>query len=127
MVLAGRCKDMVLRRAENIYPGLYEPALHLPEVELALLVGVPEGSDDEQLVALVQPRPGVDRRRLRRDLEVPLARMGRARPDAVVFADVPLTGRSGKPDRVAAAALCARLCARRSGVEGWAGDRDRAR
>lgn len=30
IVLEGRSKDMVLRRAENIYPGLYEPALHVP-------------------------------------------------------------------------------------------------
>src|SRR5262249_22908641 len=32
VVLAGRCKDMILRDAENIYPGLYEPSLHVPGV-----------------------------------------------------------------------------------------------
>ncbi|WP_198141705.1 class I adenylate-forming enzyme family protein, partial [Micromonospora sp. ATCC 39149] len=32
VVLAGRSKDMILRGAENIYPGLYEPALHVPGV-----------------------------------------------------------------------------------------------
>ncbi|GAA3083168.1 hypothetical protein GCM10020000_81580 [Streptomyces olivoverticillatus] len=58
IVLEGRCKDMVLRRAENIYPGLYEPSLHVPGVELALLVGVPAGDGDERLVAVVQPCPG---------------------------------------------------------------------
>jgi acyl-CoA synthetase (AMP-forming)/AMP-acid ligase II len=41
VVLGGRCKDMILRGAENIYPGLYEPALHVPGVELAVIVGVP--------------------------------------------------------------------------------------
>jgi len=112
IVLAGRCKDMVLRRAENIYPGLYEPALHLPDVELAVLVGVPAGDGDERLVALVQPLPGADRRRLRTALETPLARMGSARPDAVLFADVPLAGRSRKPDRAAASRFCARELAR---------------
>ncbi|MEV6975773.1 class I adenylate-forming enzyme family protein [Kitasatospora sp. NPDC093806] len=108
IVLAGRLKDMVLRRAENIYPGLYEPTLHLPGVELAVLVGVPAGDGDERLVALVQPSPGTDPRRLRGALAGPLERMGAARPDAVLFGEVPLAGRSRKPDRAAAAAHCAR-------------------
>ncbi|MFG3051080.1 AMP-binding protein [Kitasatospora sp. NPDC048239] len=110
IVLAGRLKDMVLRRAENIYPGLYEPALHLPDVELAVLVGVPRSGEpgEELLVALVQPRPGTDPHRLRTALQGPLDRMGSARPDAVLFGEVPLAGRSRKPDRAAAAAHCAR-------------------
>ncbi|MFF2039615.1 AMP-binding protein [Kitasatospora sp. NPDC058170] len=110
IVLAGRLKDMVLRRAENIYPGLYEPALHLPDVELAVLVGVPRSGEpgDELLVALVQPRPGTDPHRLRTALQGPLDRMGSARPDAVLFGEIPLAGRSRKPDRRAAAAYCAR-------------------
>ncbi|MFJ1753642.1 class I adenylate-forming enzyme family protein [Kitasatospora sp. NPDC088134] len=107
IVLAGRLKDMVLRRAENIYPGLYEPSLHLPEVELAVLVGVPAPDGDERLVALVQPRAGADYRRLRADLRAPLARMGSARPDALLLGPVPLAGRSRKPDRAAAARHCA--------------------
>ncbi|MFD0279019.1 AMP-binding protein [Kitasatospora sp. NPDC127111] len=110
IVLAGRLKDMVLRGAENIYPGLYEPALHLPEVELAVLVGVPrpDAPGDERLVALVQPRPGADPHRLRAALQGPLGRMGGARPDALLFGEVPLAGRSRKPDRAAASAHCAR-------------------
>ncbi|MER7582361.1 class I adenylate-forming enzyme family protein [Kitasatospora sp. NPDC097691] len=107
IVLAGRLKDMVLRRAENIYPGLYEPALHVPGVELAVLVGVPAEDGDERLVALVQPTPGADPRRLRTALRGPLDRMGSARPDAVLFGTVPLSGRSRKPDRTAASAHCA--------------------
>ncbi len=112
IVLAGRLKDMVLRRAENIYPGLYEPSLHLPDVELAVLVGVPTPDGDEQLVALVQPRPGTDPHRLRAALRTPLARMGSARPDALLLGPVPLTGRSHKPDRPAAARYCARQLAK---------------
>ncbi|MFI9308919.1 class I adenylate-forming enzyme family protein [Streptomyces triculaminicus] len=119
LVLAGRCKDMVLRGAENIYPGLYEPALHVPGVELAVLVGVPDEDGDERLVALVQPRPGTDPRTLRAALAAPLARMGTARPDAVLLADIPLSGRSRKPDREAAARWAAsRLTARRTGGTG---------
>ncbi|SCL27878.1 class I adenylate-forming enzyme family protein [Micromonospora inyonensis] len=107
IVLAGRSKDMILRRAVNIYPGLYEPALHVPGVDLAVLVGVPAGDGDERLVAVVEPEPGVDPDRLRRLLDPVLARMGAARPDTLVVAPVPTSGRSRKPDRVAAAALAA--------------------
>ncbi|MGK5638122.1 hypothetical protein ACSNOK_07350 [Streptomyces sp. URMC 126] len=38
-MLEGRCKGMVLRRAENVYPGLCAPSLHIAGVELALLGG----------------------------------------------------------------------------------------
>jgi acyl-CoA synthetase (AMP-forming)/AMP-acid ligase II len=116
IVLEGRCKDMVLRRAENIYPGLYEPSLHVPGVELAVLVGVPAGDGDERLVAVVQPRPGHDEARLRAALAGPLRRMGSARPDALIFADVPLSGRSRKPDRAATARLAAERCAGQTGA-----------
>ncbi|MFF8607055.1 class I adenylate-forming enzyme family protein [Streptomyces sp. NPDC015346] len=119
IVLEGRCKDMVLRRAENIYPGLYEPALHVTGVELALLVGVPAEDGDERLVAVVQPRRGADHARVRTALAAPLERMGSARPDALLFADIPLSGRSLKPDRAATAALAAeRLTAERAGGRG---------
>ncbi|MER6030002.1 class I adenylate-forming enzyme family protein [Streptomyces sp. NPDC001851] len=113
IVLQGRLKDMVLRHAENIYPGLYEPALHVPGVELALLVGVPAGDGDERLVAVVQPGPGADRAALRAALTGPLERMGSARPDAVLLADIPLSGRSRKPDRAATARLAAARLAER--------------
>ncbi|MGV9879691.1 class I adenylate-forming enzyme family protein [Streptomyces sp. NPDC003006] len=115
IVLEGRRKDMILRHAENIYPGLYEPALHIPGVELALLVGVPSG-DDERLVAVVQPGPGVGRDALRSALEGPLERMGAARADAVLLADIPLSGRSLKPDRAATARLAARHSGARSHI-----------
>lgn len=108
IVLEGRCKDMVLRRAENIYPGLYEPALHVPGVELAVLVGIPAADGDERLVAVVQPRRGAAESTLRTALAEPLRRMGTARPDSVVFARIPLAGRSRKPDRAATTALATR-------------------
>ncbi|MET9607737.1 class I adenylate-forming enzyme family protein [Streptomyces sp. NPDC006512] len=123
IVLEGRCKDMVLRRAENIYPGLYEPALHVPGVELGVLVGIPAGDGDERLVAVVQPRRGVAEPALRAALSGPLRRMGSARPDALLFARIPLSGRSRKPDRAAASALAAA----RLGVRGTAGAQGRGR
>ncbi|MEV6349264.1 class I adenylate-forming enzyme family protein [Actinoplanes sp. NPDC051851] len=107
VVLAGRAKDMILRRAENIYPGLYEPALHVPGVALAFLVGIPAGDGDERVAAVVELSPGADPATVRSALREPLARMGGARPDHVLFATVPLAGRSRKPDRAAAAALAA--------------------
>jgi olefin beta-lactone synthetase len=109
VVLGGRAKDMILRDAENIYPGLYEPALHVAGVELALLVGVPATDGDERVVAVVQPTPGTADHDIHAALREPLARMGAARPDAVVLARIPLAGRSRKPDRAATAALAARL------------------
>ena len=107
VVLGGRCKDMILRGAENIYPGLYEPALHVPGVELAVIVGVPAGDGDERVVAVVQPATGAAPEAVRAALREPLDRMGSARPDAVLLAEVPLAGRSRKPDRAAAARLAA--------------------
>jgi len=107
LVLAGRCKDMILRGAENIYPGLYEPALHVPGVALAVLVGVPAGDGDEHLVAVVEPEPWADSAQIRSALRPVLSRMGAARPDRILVAAVPLAGRSRKPDRAATAALAA--------------------
>ncbi|GAA1597517.1 AMP-binding protein [Actinoplanes couchii] len=107
VVLAGRGKDMILRAAENIYPGLYEPALHVPGVALAVLVGVPAGDGDEQVVAVVETTPGADRAAVEAALHEPLQRMGAARPDRLIFAPVPLSGRSRKPDRAAASAVAA--------------------
>lgn len=111
LVLEGRMKDMILRDAHNIYPGLYEPALQIPGVELAVLVGIPAGDGDERVALLVQPRTGLREIDIRRALAKPLARMGAAAPDHVVFGTVPLSGRSRKPDRAAAARLVARRLA----------------
>lgn len=107
VVLAGRCKDMILRAAQNIYPGLYEPALHVRGVSLAVLVGVPAPDGDERLGAVVELDPGADRDQVNTALRAQLARMGAARPDVILFAAVPLSGRSRKPDRHAAARLIA--------------------
>lgn len=83
-------------------------------MELAVLVGVPAGDGDERLVAVVQACRGTDEQALRSALSEPLRRMGTARPDALLLARIPLSGRSRKPDRAATAALAAR----RLGVSG---------
>jgi acyl-CoA synthetase (AMP-forming)/AMP-acid ligase II len=138
VVLGGRAKDMILRRAENIYPGLYEPSLHVPGVELALIVGLPttdgdetdgdgdgdKADGDERVVAVVQPAAGANPAAVRAALREPLARMGAARPDEVLLAEIPLTGRSGKPDRAATARLAAaRLTTARPATDRPATDR----
>jgi len=82
---------------------LYEPSLHVPGVELAVIVGVPAADGDERVVAVVQAAAGAAETAVRAALRTPLARMGAARPDAVIFARIPLAGRSRKPDRAAAA------------------------
>ncbi|MEO9324117.1 class I adenylate-forming enzyme family protein [Nocardioides sp. C4-1] len=105
VVLHGRLKDMVLRGAENIYPGLHEPSLQVPGVALAVLVGVPGDDLDERLVLVVETEPGAAAHDVRRRLRAPLAAMGPAAPDEVVFAPVPTSGRSRKPDRAAAARM----------------------
>ncbi|WP_139982550.1 class I adenylate-forming enzyme family protein [Nocardioides litoris] len=107
VVLHGRLKDMVLRGAENIYPGLHEPSLHVPGVAQALLVGVPGADLDERLVLVVEPEPGVRPRDVRRRLRTPIAALGPAAPDRVVVARIPTRGRSGKPDRAATARMLA--------------------
>jgi olefin beta-lactone synthetase len=107
VVLAGRCKDMILRAAQNIYPGLYEPALHVPGVSLAVLAGVPAADGDERLGAVIELDPGAGRDQVLAALRARSDRLGAGRPDVILFAEVPLSGRSRKPDRQAAARLVA--------------------
>ncbi|MFD5617835.1 long-chain fatty acid--CoA ligase, partial [Streptomyces yangpuensis] len=97
---------------DNIYPGLYAPALHVRGVELAVRVGTPGEDANERLVAVVQPQRGADEPALRAALSAPVSRMGTARPDEVLLARIPLSGRSRKPDRAATAALAARRLGR---------------
>jgi acyl-CoA synthetase (AMP-forming)/AMP-acid ligase II len=102
VVLLGRAKDMIIRREENIYPGLYEPRIAaLPGVADALLVGLadPATGDEEVVLALVLEAGA--------RLDAVSARLpeviGRAAfPDRVVAVPaVPRSGRTHKPDREA--------------------------
>ncbi|MBU6213059.1 MAG: acyl--CoA ligase [Actinomycetales bacterium] len=111
LVMHGRAKDMILRRAENIYPGLYEPAWHIAGVRTAVLIGVPDSDSDELVVAVIEPEPGVSAQALAADLRAVAAQMGDHRPDHIVAAPIPLSGRSMKPDRAAVAAVVVALLA----------------
>ena len=108
IVMQGRLKDMILRAAENIYPGLYEPALHVQGVASALLLGVPDLDGDEEVVLLIECEEGIAQSVVERRLRAPLDAMGFARPTRIVFARIPTHGRSRKPDRDAARRLVAR-------------------
>ena len=114
LVLRGRRKDMLIRRGENIYPSLYEPALATAAgLETAVMVGVQQPDGDEAVVLFAVPSRGGDPEDARRRLEA-LVRGGRspldrhAQPDLVVgIAELPRSGRSAKPDREALRALAA--------------------
>ena len=59
LTLVGRCKDMIIRGGENIYPKEIEDVLTSdPTVLDAAVVGVPDDKWGETVAAYVQPRPG---------------------------------------------------------------------
>jgi acyl-CoA synthetase (AMP-forming)/AMP-acid ligase II len=115
LVLLGRRKEMLIRGGENIYPGLYEPALvERAGLADAALVGVPDELGDERAVLWVVPPTG-------ERAEAALARVGRllggpdtpfdvhARPDTILALErLPRAGRSDKVDRRALVTLAAR-------------------
>ena len=115
---------MILRGAENIYPGLYEPALHVPGVELARAGRRPgrrrRRAARRRGAAAPRRRPRGGARRPARPAAAGWARPG---PTRCCFAEIPLAGRSRKPDRAAAA----RLAARRDRAAAWHGRPRRAR
>jgi acyl-CoA synthetase (AMP-forming)/AMP-acid ligase II len=111
LVLIGRKKDMIIRGRTNIYPGLFEPAIaRLPGVEDAFLLGIPDEIGDERVVLVLIPTDGTGEPRMLP--EHPLAPAVRAQlptlidtsalPDEVlVVSRLPVTGRTGKPERTA--------------------------
>ncbi|MEO5875301.1 MAG: class I adenylate-forming enzyme family protein [Streptosporangiaceae bacterium] len=112
LVLMGRKKDMIIRGAVNIYPGLYEPAIAaLPGVTEAAMVGLPDPvTGDETVVVAVVPdgsvADGLLAARLHQVLPDVIDRG--ALPDRiVVLPDLPRGGRSHKLDRAALRAVVA--------------------
>jgi acyl-CoA synthetase (AMP-forming)/AMP-acid ligase II len=118
LVLLGRRKEMLIRRGENIYPSLYEPALvERAGLAEAALVGVPDELGDERAVLWIVPAAG---ERAGGQADAALARVERllsgpdtpfdahARPDAILVLDrLPRAGRSDKVDRRALVTLAA--------------------
>lgn len=57
--IVGRIKDMVIRGGENIYPREIEEYLHThPDVADVQVIGVPDSTYGEELMAWIVPRPG---------------------------------------------------------------------
>lgn len=115
IVLAGRAKEMILRRGHNVYPGLLEgPIGAIPGVRACALVGLPTAdATDERIVLVIEPgddAPPDLADRVRAALRSGPHSLDPAElPDAIVAATLPRAGRSRKIDRRAAAALAARL------------------
>ncbi|WP_245677357.1 class I adenylate-forming enzyme family protein [Nocardia acidivorans] len=103
LVLMGRKKDMMLRGKTNIYPGLYEPAINaVTGVRQAIMVGLPDEIGDERIVLAVvaDPDAGDIVSRLRRELPA-LIDISALPDDIVVVEEIPVSGRTSKPDRAA--------------------------
>ena len=105
---------MLIRRGDNIYPGLYEPALiERAGLADAAMVGVPDAIGDERVVLWVVPAPGEPAtdavRRVRRVIDGPDTPVdAHARPDEILSLDrLPRSGRSDKVDRRALVVLAA--------------------
>jgi long-chain acyl-CoA synthetase len=106
IVLLGRKKDMIIRDGFNIYPELYESTIEgVPGVRRCALVGwYDESAADERVALVVEALPGTDERaleqRLHRALRSGPSRIDEAAlPDEIVFAPLPLAGRSSKVDK----------------------------
>ncbi|MFD7845424.1 class I adenylate-forming enzyme family protein [Nocardia sp. NPDC059764] len=108
LVLMGRTKDMMIRGKTNIYPGLYEPAIVGVEgVREAVMIGIPDEIGDERIVLAVVADPHATDVETRLRRELPALIDVSALPDDIVLVDeIPVAGRTSKPDR---AELRARL------------------
>jgi acyl-CoA synthetase (AMP-forming)/AMP-acid ligase II len=106
IVLLGRKKDMIIRGHQNVYPGLYEPTIAaIAGVRRCCLVGVySDQVADERIVLAVEPEADQRLPDLERRLRVEL-RSGphsidlAVQPDAIVFTELPVAGRSNKVDK----------------------------
>ncbi|WP_234442724.1 class I adenylate-forming enzyme family protein [Streptomyces sp. FxanaA7] len=113
LTLVGRAKDMIIRGGENIYPKEIEDVLvGDPAVLEAAVIGVPDETWGEVVVAYVQPRPGrtVDPTALRELCAHSLT--GFKRPTAFFVVDALAKNAVGKIDKVSLRAAHAELSAR---------------
>lgn len=101
LVLVGRSKDMIIRGGENIYPKEIEDVLlSHPSVLEAAVIGVPDATWGEVVVAYVQPRAGhvVDTGALKTVCAQGLT--GYKRPVQYVVVDALAKNAVGKIDKV---------------------------
>ncbi|WP_245717648.1 class I adenylate-forming enzyme family protein [Nocardia jejuensis] len=103
IILMGRKKDMMIRGKTNIYPGLYEPAIATVEgVRQAIMIGVPDEIGDERIILAVVPAPDTPELLSRLRRELPTLMDTSALPDDIVLVpEIPVSGRTSKPDRAA--------------------------
>nr|WP_271209858.1 AMP-binding protein [Rhodococcus wratislaviensis]GLK34645.1 long-chain-fatty-acid--CoA ligase [Rhodococcus wratislaviensis] len=102
LTLVGRSKDMIIRGGENIYPKEIEDVLAGdPSVLEAAVIGVPDDTWGEIVVAYVQPTPGstVDPAALQGLCARKLSRY--KRPTSIVVVDAIDKNAVGKIDKVA--------------------------
>lgn len=104
LVLLGRIKDMLIRANKNIYPGLYESGISAIEgIASCAIVGVPDAyGEDIVVLALVKTDVNQSEKDFRKQIAEGLigAIDGDAQPDVILVLDeIPLSGRSSKPDR----------------------------
>lgn len=107
IILIGRKKDMMIRGKTNIYPGLYEPAITRVEgVRQAIMVGLPDEMGDERILLAVVTEGDAETVRARLSRELPQLIDTSALPDEIVVVDqIPVSGRTSKPDRAALRSL----------------------
>ena len=93
IVLLGRSRDMIIRDAFNIYPGLYEDTIsQIPGVAACAMVGVPDAeSGEEHVILFVEP----DARAAAGTRRVLSQRVGRALRDGAYRID-----RMALPDEI---------------------------
>ena len=101
--VTGRIKDMVIRGGENIYPREIEEFLYThPDVVDAQVIGVPDATYGEELMAWVRVRPGVRDLTAEQVAEFAAGRLARHKiPRYVVVVDefpMTVTGKVRKVD-----------------------------
>ncbi|MBJ8341234.1 AMP-binding protein [Antrihabitans sp. YC3-6] len=87
--IVGRCKEMIIRGGENIYPKEIEDVIASDTAVLeAAVIGIPDERWGEVVIAFVQPRPGssIDSEQLRERCTVELSRYKRPRSIHVLAA-----------------------------------------
>jgi acyl-CoA synthetase (AMP-forming)/AMP-acid ligase II len=103
LLMLARKKNMMIRGEMNIYPSLYEPGITtIVGVQDAVMVGVPDEFEDDQIVLFILLDQAVtDSKQLRERIrsELPIHVDKEALPDQVVFLEtMPLSGRDKKRD-----------------------------
>lgn len=102
LIMTGRKKDMILRRNQNIYPGLYEPTIHrIPGVISAAMVGVySESLFDEEVFLIIETDESLKVGNIMKLLEQGEFSIDReALPDFIKFMPIPRKGRQHKIDK----------------------------